>query len=91
MQSASILRRDLLVAMTSVLIVFVAGFSIPLANSVLTVYNEVMSGGFLSTPMFSFSLLFFLFLEVTFLAILISVTYVIIQNYRSMPKSQSES
>lgn len=91
MQSASILRRDILVAMTSVLIVFVAGFSIPLANSVLTVYNEVMSGGFLSTPMFSFSLLFFLFLEVTFLAILISVTYVIIQNYRSMPKSQSES
>jgi len=77
--------------MTSVLIVFVAAFSIPLTNSVLTVYNEVMSGGFLSAPTLSFTLLFFLFLEVVFLAILISVTYMIIQKYRSIPDSQFES
>jgi hypothetical protein len=81
----------LLVAMTSALIVFTAAFSIPLANSILTVYNEFMSGGFMSTPSISFTLLFFLFLEITFLAVLISVTYMIVQNYRSTPKSQFES
>jgi antibiotic biosynthesis monooxygenase (ABM) superfamily enzyme len=88
MQSASQVRRDILAALAGVLIVFSVAFCIPLANLVLTIYRDMSVGLFLSSPTLSFLPFFLLVLEVTFLAVVIYVTYWIIGNYRSNQYSE---
>jgi hypothetical protein len=83
MQSASQVRRDIVAALVGVLIVFSVAFCIPLANLVLTIYRDMSVGLFLSSPTISFFPFFLLALEVIFLAVVISLTYGIINNYRS--------
>jgi hypothetical protein len=77
--------NKLLAALAAVLIVFAAAFCIPLLNFLLTLYNGTTSGLFLGSPALSFASLYFLFIDGAFLAIVISVAWIIIQEYRSRP------
>jgi len=82
MLTAGYVRNTLLAALAAVLIVFAAAFCIPLVNLLLTIYSSVVGGIFLGSPMLSFASLYLLFIEMVFLAVIISLTWIIIENYR---------
>jgi len=88
MQTAGHIRGDVLTALKVLTGVFVVAFCIPLVSSIMVVYNSWVMGGFFETPMSSFVFIFLIFLDVAFLAIVVSVALVIIRRYGASPDEE---
>jgi uncharacterized membrane protein YciS (DUF1049 family) len=79
----------LVLILSAVLIIFVVAFCIPLFDSLVGFYNSFATGQFLASPMTASADLFVFFLYIAFLAVIVSLSYVVIRRYRSNPSEDA--